>query len=40
MIVTRDQLARLTTILAPYRREKLSRPVIELALALAKEVRS
>ncbi|MDN3561241.1 hypothetical protein [Vreelandella neptunia] len=40
MIVTRDQLARLTAILAPYRGEKLSRPVVELALALAKEARS
>lgn len=40
MIVTRDQLARLTAILGPYRAERLSRPVIELALALAKEARS
>ncbi|MEH6643917.1 hypothetical protein [Vreelandella glaciei] len=36
MIVTRDQLARLTAILAPYRGEKLTRPAVELALALAK----
>ncbi|MFI8751260.1 hypothetical protein ACIGG6_14825 [Vreelandella lionensis] len=36
MRVTRDQLARLTAILAPYRGEKLTRPVIDLALALAK----
>ncbi|WP_269556843.1 hypothetical protein [Halomonas alkaliantarctica] len=40
MMLTRDQLARLTAILAPYRGEKLSRPIVELALALAKEARS
>ncbi|MCO7248063.1 hypothetical protein [Halomonas sp. Mc5H-6] len=36
MILTRDQLARLTAILAPYRGETLTRPTLELALALAK----
>ena len=36
MIVTRDQLARLTAILAPYSGEKLTRPTVDLALALAK----
>lgn len=37
MILTRDQLARLTAILAPYRGEKLTRPVVDLDQALGME---
>lgn len=39
MSLTSVQLARLLDLLAPYRNEPLSRPVLDLALRIAKEVR-
>jgi len=39
VILSRDQLRRLVAILDAYRDEPITRPTIELALRLAKEVR-
>lgn len=40
MRLTALELARLVAILTPYRNETLTRPTLELALALAKEARA
>ncbi|MDN3553269.1 hypothetical protein QWY74_07310 [Halomonas almeriensis] len=38
MILTKAQLAYLTMILAPYRAEPITRPTIEIAVRMAKEL--
>lgn len=40
MILTKSQLAHLTAILAPYRAEPITRPAIEIAVRMAKELAS